>query len=125
MRASERFEGVATPLDRDNVDTDVRVPKRWRVTVERQGLGAACCASSRPGSRLAVDLRRREVTDPAGGVHTFEIHPGRREVLLRGLDEIAQVLTLSDTIADFQRRDLARHPWHHLPHPAPRPLSSR
>ena len=41
------------------------------------------------------------------------------------LDEIAQVLTLSDTIADFQRRDLARHPWHHLPHPAPRPLSSR
>jgi len=212
MQAFERVEGVAIPLERDNVDTDAMVPQRWLVTVERKGLGAGLfdgwrhdgqgrprpdfvfnqpayagarivvaganygCGSSRehavwahldrglraviapsygpifqenalkngllpvvlppetvrgllrqlqarPGARLAVDLRRREVTDPAGGVHVFEIDPGRRQALLEGQDEIAQVLALSGTIADFQRRDLERHPWHQTPLPPPPPPS--
>ena len=56
------------------------------------------------GYEVTVDLERQEVTD-AGGFHArFEIDGYRREMLLRGLDEIGRTLLDEPKIAAFERR---------------------
>jgi 3-isopropylmalate/(R)-2-methylmalate dehydratase small subunit len=59
------------------------------------------------GYELTVDLERRQVTDRAGFHATFEIDPYRREMLLRGLDEIGRTLQNEPRIQEFER---AREP---------------
>jgi 3-isopropylmalate/(R)-2-methylmalate dehydratase small subunit len=43
-----------------------------------------------PGATMTVDLAAKTVTDPAGQVHRFDIHPLRRKCLLEGLDDVAR-----------------------------------
>ena len=43
-----------------------------------------------PGATMTVDLAAQTVTDPAGQVHRFDIHPLRRKCLLEGLDDVAR-----------------------------------
>lgn len=43
-----------------------------------------------PGATMTVDLGAKTVTDPAGQVHRFDIHPLRRKCLLEGLDDVAR-----------------------------------
>jgi 3-isopropylmalate/(R)-2-methylmalate dehydratase small subunit len=44
------------------------------------------------------------VTDPRGFAAQFVIEPYRREMLLRGLDEIGRTLLEESRIAAFERR---------------------
>jgi 3-isopropylmalate/(R)-2-methylmalate dehydratase small subunit len=61
------------------------------------------------GYEVTVDLERRRVTDAAGFEATFAIDPYRREMLLRGLDEIGLTLVEEPRIAAFERtRDAGR-----------------
>jgi len=39
MQPFRRVAGIGLPIDRENVDTDMILPQRWLVTVERTGLG--------------------------------------------------------------------------------------
>lgn len=39
MKKFERFEGVAAPLDRANVDTDLIIPKQFLKSIKRTGFG--------------------------------------------------------------------------------------
>lgn len=71
------------------------------------GLAAAAGA----GYELTVDLIEQRVTDGAGLEVGFELEPYRREMLLRGLDEIGRTLELEERIAAFERRAAALQGW--------------
>jgi 3-isopropylmalate/(R)-2-methylmalate dehydratase small subunit len=63
------------------------------------------------GYALTVDLERQRVTDGAGFEATFAIDPYRREMLLRGLDEIGRTLLEEPMITAFERgREAVRRP---------------
>jgi 3-isopropylmalate/(R)-2-methylmalate dehydratase small subunit len=60
--------------------------------------------SGEGGYQLTVDLETQRVTDPRGFAAQFVIEPYRREMLLRGLDEIGRTLLEESRIAAFERR---------------------
>lgn len=64
-----------------------------------------------PGYRLAVDLEAQTVTTPAGEELAFRVDPFRRDMLLKGLDDIGLTLERADDIAAFERRRRERAPW--------------
>jgi 3-isopropylmalate/(R)-2-methylmalate dehydratase small subunit len=66
---------------------------------------------ARPGATVSVDLAAQTVTDAAGEVHRFEIHPVRRKCLLEGLDDIARTHEYSERFAMFEDRYRAERPW--------------
>ncbi|HEV8400869.1 MAG TPA: 3-isopropylmalate dehydratase small subunit [Gemmatimonadales bacterium] len=53
--------------------------------------------------RLTVDLEAQRVTDDAGFSASFTMEPYRREMLLRGLDEIGRTLLEEPRITAFER----------------------
>jgi len=53
--------------------------------------------------RLTVDLEQQRVDDGAGFSTKFSMEPYRREMLLRGLDEIRRTLLEEPRIAAFER----------------------
>jgi 3-isopropylmalate/(R)-2-methylmalate dehydratase small subunit len=53
---------------------------------------------------LTVDLSARSVSDRAGYHVQFEVEDYRRDMLMRGLDEIGRTLLEEDRIAAFERR---------------------
>jgi 3-isopropylmalate/(R)-2-methylmalate dehydratase small subunit len=61
------------------------------------------CRVSGGGFRLTIDLEQQRVDDGAGFSTTFSMEPYRREMLLRGLDEIGRTLLQEDRIAAFER----------------------
>jgi len=52
--------------------------------------------------RLTVDLEQQRVDDGAGFSTKFSMEPYRREMLLRGLDEIGRTLLEEPRIAEFE-----------------------
>ncbi|MCT6855791.1 3-isopropylmalate dehydratase small subunit [Parasaccharibacter apium] len=62
-------------------------------------------ASHGENARLTVDLEKQEIHRPDGEVVTFEMDPFRRQVLLEGLDDVAQTLkTHEEAIRAFEAR---------------------
>jgi 3-isopropylmalate/(R)-2-methylmalate dehydratase small subunit len=53
--------------------------------------------------RLTVDLDEQRVFDELGFRTSFTMEPYRREMLLRGLDEIGRTLLVEDRIAAYER----------------------
>lgn len=68
-----------------------------------------------PGASIAVDLAQQTVTDPAGNVFRFEIHPVRKKCLLEGLDDIDRTQQYEAETAAFEKAYLAERPWLALP----------
>lgn len=66
----------------------------------------------RPGATMTVDLADRTVTDPAGRVHRFDIHPVRRKCLLEGLDDIARTQQYGSRLQAFEAAYRSEQPWH-------------
>ncbi len=60
------------------------------------------CAVTR-GYEVTVDLEARAVSDAGGFQASFEVEEYRREMLLRGLDEIGRTLLDEPRIAAFER----------------------
>ena len=61
------------------------------------------CRAGRGAYRLTVDLEAQQVTDDSGLRARFAMDPYRREMLLRGLDEIGRSLLEEPRIAAFER----------------------
>lgn len=61
------------------------------------------CRAGRGAYRLTVDVEAQLVTDDAGFRAPFAMEPYRREMLLRGLDEIGRSLLEEPRIAAFER----------------------
>lgn len=69
-------------------------------------------------SRFHVDLPGQAIVAPDGRAIRFEIAAYRRDALLRGDDEIAATLRMSEDIDRFARADLVHRPWLYAPLPA-------
>jgi 3-isopropylmalate/(R)-2-methylmalate dehydratase small subunit len=55
-----------------------------------------------PGYRMTVDLENQTLLDDSGFNTHFTVEPYRKELLLKGLDEIDSTLTYQDTIDSFE-----------------------
>lgn len=67
---------------------------------------------ARGGNHLfAVDLQAQTVTAPSGKVMHFDIHPGRKEKLLKGLDSIGETLQHASDIDRFEQAYGRATPW--------------
>jgi 3-isopropylmalate/(R)-2-methylmalate dehydratase small subunit len=54
--------------------------------------------------RLTVDLESQTITDSQGRTIHFDIDPSRREVLLKGLDDIGVTMLHEERITQFENR---------------------
>jgi len=61
------------------------------------------CRAGGGAYRLTVDLEAQRVADEAGFSTPFTMEPYRREMLLRGLDQIGRTLLEEPRIAEFER----------------------
>jgi 3-isopropylmalate/(R)-2-methylmalate dehydratase small subunit len=59
------------------------------------------------GYSLSLDLPNQKITDKHGLVYTFEIAPARKEVLLKGLDDIGQSLQHASAIDRYEKTHAA------------------
>ena len=67
---------------------------------------------ARGGNHLfAVDLESQTVTAPSGKVHHFDIHPGRKEKLLKGLDSVGETLQRGAQIDRYEADRALSTPW--------------
>jgi 3-isopropylmalate dehydratase small subunit len=67
---------------------------------------------ARGGNHLfTVDLESQTVTSPSGKPYRFDIHPGRKEKLLKGLDSIGETLERTADIDRFESARALQTPW--------------
>jgi 3-isopropylmalate/(R)-2-methylmalate dehydratase small subunit len=59
------------------------------------------------GYSLTIDLPNQTVSDAHGLVYKFEIAPSRKEVLLKGLDDIGTSLQHAEKIDDYEKANAA------------------
>ena len=62
-------------------------------------------------SVFEIDLETKTVTGPDGETHSFEFDEGRREKLLKGLDDIALTLQADADISAFEAQRKLATPW--------------
>jgi 3-isopropylmalate/(R)-2-methylmalate dehydratase small subunit len=72
---------------------------------------------AQPGATLSVDLAQQTVTDVAGVVHRFDIHPVRKKCLLEGLDDIARTQQYMERFEIFEEAYRKERPWLYAPGP--------
>jgi len=60
------------------------------------------------GYSLSIDLPNQTISDKRGLVYKFEIAPARKEVLLKGLDDIGQSLQHAAAIDAYEKAHVAR-----------------
>ena len=72
----------------------------------------ALMAEARGGNHLfTVDLETQTVTSPSGKAVHFDIHPGRKEKLMKGLDSIGETLEHAPDIDRFEATRASKTPW--------------
>ncbi len=64
-----------------------------------------------PGAQITVDLESQTVTGPDGAGYPFDIDPGNKEKLLKGLDDIGLVMQNIDAIEAYEKRYHGELPW--------------
>jgi len=64
-----------------------------------------------PGATVTVDLAAQTVTDAAGQVHRFDIHPVRKKCLLEGLDDLARTRQYAERFEIFEDSYRKERPW--------------
>ena len=60
---------------------------------------------------FSIDLESQQVTAPSGEKLRFEIDPGRKEKLLKGLDAIGETLEHAPDISTYEHRRALSTPW--------------
>ena len=86
----------------------------WETRWWQRKVKLAALAAS-PGATISVDLPEQTVTLPMGAgraeVFGFEVDPFRKDLLVRGLDEIGLTLSLAEEIALYAENRVRREPW--------------
>ena len=62
-------------------------------------------------SVFEIDLETKTVTTPDGVEHAFDYDEGRREKLMKGLDDIALTLQADEAISAFESQRKLATPW--------------
>ena len=60
---------------------------------------------------VSVDLETQTVVSPSGRKFSFEIDPGRKEKLLKGLDAVGETLQHAGDISVYEERRKVMRPW--------------
>jgi 3-isopropylmalate dehydratase small subunit len=60
---------------------------------------------------FTVDLESQTVTAPSGAKYHFDIDPGRKEKLLKGLDAIGETLEVGKDIDVYEMKQALARPW--------------
>lgn len=60
---------------------------------------------------FSVDLEQQTVTAPSGAVFRFDIDPGRKEKMLKGLDAIGETLQHASDIDVYEMKCAIGQPW--------------
>jgi 3-isopropylmalate dehydratase small subunit len=69
-------------------------------------------AEARGGNHVfSIDLEGQTVTTPSGEKVSFDIDPGRKEKLLKGLDAIGETLEHADDISRYEHGRSLSAPW--------------
>jgi 3-isopropylmalate dehydratase/3-isopropylmalate/(R)-2-methylmalate dehydratase small subunit len=58
-----------------------------------------------------IDLETQTVSAPSGARFHFDIDPGRKEKMLKGLDAIGETLQAASAIDDYEQRQALQRPW--------------
>jgi 3-isopropylmalate/(R)-2-methylmalate dehydratase small subunit len=64
-----------------------------------------------PGAEIAIDLAKQTVTGPDGKTDNFEVDPFRKEMLLKGADEVKITLGYEADIKRFEDKQKQEMPW--------------
>jgi 3-isopropylmalate/(R)-2-methylmalate dehydratase small subunit len=64
-----------------------------------------------PGAEIAIDLAKQTVTGPDGKTDSFEVDSFRKEMLLKGADEVKITLGYEADIKRFEDRQKQEMPW--------------
>ncbi|RYI26723.1 3-isopropylmalate dehydratase small subunit [Bacillus infantis] len=62
-----------------------------------------------PGYRMKVDLVNQTVSDDSGLISHFTVDPYRKELLLKGLDEIDSALEYKEVIDSFEKNHIIHY----------------
>jgi len=77
-----------------------------------EGEVKALMDEAKGGNHLfTVDLETQTVVSPSGRKVSFEIDPGRKEKLLKGLDAVGETLQHAGDISVFEERRRLGQPW--------------
>jgi 3-isopropylmalate dehydratase/3-isopropylmalate/(R)-2-methylmalate dehydratase small subunit len=68
---------------------------------------------------FSIDLERQSVVAPSGKIFAFDIDPGQKEKMLKGLDSIGETLQATDAIDVYERRQTLAQPWLEIAHVDP------
>ena len=69
-------------------------------------------AEAKGGNHIfSIDLESQSVVSPSGKRFTFEIDPGRKEKLLKGLDAVGETLQHAGDIGVFEHKRALAQPW--------------
>ena len=60
---------------------------------------------------FSVDLESQTVSAPSGALYHFDIDPGRKEKMLKGLDAIGETLQAAGAIDAYEARRARVQPW--------------
>jgi 3-isopropylmalate/(R)-2-methylmalate dehydratase small subunit len=72
----------------------------------------ALAAEAKGGNHLfSVDLEAQIVAAPSGAIFHFDIDPGRKAKMLKGLDTIGETLERAADIGVFEQRRKLAQPW--------------
>jgi 3-isopropylmalate/(R)-2-methylmalate dehydratase small subunit len=63
------------------------------------------------GYTLSIDLENQQVVTPDGTVCHFEIDPGLKEKMLKGMDDIDMTLAERELIEAFEEKHRQAQPW--------------
>src|SRR5216684_1316632 len=132
MQPFSTHTGMVIPLDRVNVDTDQMVPKQFLKALTREGFGRILFYNNcfkngilpatlseaevdelfkrtekEEGYSLTVNLPNQTIADKHGLMFKFEIAPSRKEVLLKGLDDIGTTLQHEPDITAYEKTHAA------------------
>jgi 3-isopropylmalate/(R)-2-methylmalate dehydratase small subunit len=69
-------------------------------------------AEAKGGNHVfSVDLEAQTVVAPSGETFHFDIDPGRKEKMLKGLDAVGETLQHHEHIGEFEQRRKLSRPW--------------
>lgn len=72
----------------------------------------ALMAEAKGGNHIfSIDLENQTVVSPSGKRFAFEIDPGRKEKLLKGLDAVGETLQHAGDIGVFEQKRALAQPW--------------
>jgi 3-isopropylmalate/(R)-2-methylmalate dehydratase small subunit len=60
---------------------------------------------------MTIDLPNQEIRGPDGGTIKFNVDAFRKHCMLNGLDDIGLTMEKADSIAAFEKKNTASHPW--------------